>query len=102
MEQHYGLTPAQLQIVVNTLAQFNTVEQGILFGSRAKGTMHQRSDIDLAITGKDLDRHLLAQIAFAFDDSELPFTVDLKALADIQSPALREHIHRVGKCIYQA
>lgn len=102
MTDRYGLTSQQLTEIQHILSQFPAVQEGILFGSRAKGSMHARSDIDLAITGSNIDRHTLAQIAMAFDDSTLPYLVDIKALADIQHPALQEHIKRVGRCIYQA
>ena len=100
MNQGYGLTKLQQQQLLNTLQQFPAIESAILFGSRAKGTMHKRSDIDLAITGETMDRHQLALLMMAFDESDLPFQVDVKLLADIQSPALLEHISRVGKRIY--
>ncbi|MEE2000880.1 nucleotidyltransferase domain-containing protein [Alkalimonas sp. MEB108] len=99
MNQGYGLTKLQQQML-NTLQQFPAIETAILFGSRAKGTMHERSDIVLAITGQTLDRHQLALLMMAFDESDLPYQVDVKLLADIQSPALLEHISRVGKRIY--
>ncbi|MCH8537891.1 MAG: nucleotidyltransferase domain-containing protein [Alkalimonas sp.] len=102
MTDQYGLTSQQLSEIQHILSQFPAVQAGILFGSRAKGSMHSRSDIDLALKGHQLDRHTLAQIAMAFDDSTLPYLVDLKALDDIQHPALREHINRVGRCIYQS
>jgi len=56
--------------------------------------------IDLALIGPLLDRHQLAQISLAFDDSDLPWQVDLKNLADIQSQSLLDHIDRLGKQIY--
>lgn len=96
----YGLTDAQLKTIIDILQQFSTVEQAVLFGSRAKGTMHSRSDIDLAVSGKLLDRHALAQLAMVFDESDLPYAVDVQILEDIQSPALREHIQRIGKIVY--
>lgn len=96
----YGFTAEQLVQIQQVLAAFPSVEKAVLFGSRAKGNMHIRSDIDLALMGTSLDRHQLAQIALAFDDSDLPWQVDLKCLADIQSQSLLEHIARVGKQIY--
>jgi len=100
MNAPYGLTDQQLTLIVSTLAQFTGVERAILFGSRAKGTMHERSNIDIAIVGSHLDRHQLAAIAMAFDDTDLPYQVDIKSIDDIQNPALKEHIARIGQCIY--
>ena len=100
MKQQFGLSQRQYAELLGILKQFPAIESAIIFGSRAKGTMHERSDIDLAVTGKALDRHLLAELMLAFDDSDLPFQVDIQLLSDIQNPTLLEHISRVGKVIY--
>lgn len=100
MSKQFGFSQQQYAELLRILKQFPAIESVILFGSRAKGNMHERSDIDLAITGKLLDRHQLADILMAFDESNLPFLVDVKLLSDIQHPALLEHISRVGKVIY--
>lgn len=100
MKPQFGLSPQQYAELLSTLKQFPAIESAIIFGSRAKGTMHERSDIDLAVTGKALDRHSLAELMLAFDDSDLPFQVDIQLLSDIQNPTLLEHISRVGKVIY--
>lgn len=103
--EHDGLvidqiSPQQFAVLLGTLKQFPDIESAIIFGSRAKGTMYERSDIDLAITGKSLDRHRLAELILAFDESDLPYQVDIQLLSDIQNPTLLEHISRVGKVIY--
>lgn len=100
MSKQFGLSQQQYAELLSILMQFPAIESVILFGSRAKGTLHERSDIDLAITGKLLDRHQLAEIMMAFDESDLPFKVDIQLLTDIQNPALLAHISRVGKVIY--
>lgn len=100
MNTQFGFSRQQYTELQSIFMQFPAIEAVILFGSRAKGNMHERSDIDLAITGKLLDRHQLADIMMAFDESDLPFLVDVKLLSEIQNPALLEHISRVGKLIY--
>ena len=98
--QQYGLTEEQYAQLLRAIQQFPAIESAIIFGSRAKGTMHERSDIDLAVTGPALDRHQLALLMMVFDESDLPFQVDVKLLSDIQNPALLAHIARVGMAIY--
>ncbi|EJI86930.1 hypothetical protein AEST_04760 [Alishewanella aestuarii B11] len=100
MNQQFGLSQRQYAELLGILKQFPAIESVIIFGSRAKGTMHERSDIDLAVTGQALDRHRLAELMLAFDDSDLPFQVDIQLLSDIQNPALLEHISRIGQVIY--
>ncbi len=100
MKQQFGLSQRQYAELLGILKQFPSIESAIIFGSRAKGTMHERSDIDLAVTGKSLDRHSLAELRLAFDESDLPYQVDIQLLSDIQNPALLEHISRVGQLIH--
>ena len=48
------------------------------FGSRATGRAKQYSDLDLAISGgKPLGIDLIAQLAEAFGESDLPYKVDI-------------------------
>ena len=49
-----------------------------VFGSRADWTTKDSSDLDLALEGKSkLDRKVLGALADAFEDSDLPYTVDI-------------------------
>lgn len=46
------------EIVVNDIVEFareNNIQKVILFGSRAKGTHTERSDIDIAVSGGNFD-----------------------------------------------
>jgi predicted nucleotidyltransferase len=71
----------------------------ILFGSRAKGTAKESSDIDLAVDGID-DELQIENLAMALDDLPLPYKFDVKALSGIKNPKLKEHIERVGITIF--
>lgn len=96
----FGLSDIQLAELKHIFQQIPQVRQAVIFGSRAKGTHHTRSDIDIALVGVDLDRHHLAKLRLLFDESDIPFQVDLQQLNEIKSPALLEHIQRVGQVIY--
>ena len=49
-----------------------------VFGSRARGTPRRASDLDLAIdAGRPLTRQEAGALADAFEDSDLPYKVDL-------------------------
>ncbi len=55
-----------------------------VFGSRACGAAKRSSDLDLALEGPaKLDQKLLAALEDAFEDSDLPYTVDLVDLKAI-------------------
>ena len=50
----------------------------IIFGSRVTGTAKPYSDIDMAVISKDgLDKNKLWELREAFEESDLPFRVDI-------------------------
>lgn len=73
------------------------VERLVLFGSRARGTHSERSDIDLAVYGGDFD-------AFYFrvqEETESLLKFDLIDMHRKVSPSLLEDIEREGIEIYE-
>ncbi|MBB1127217.1 nucleotidyltransferase domain-containing protein [Thiospirillum jenense] len=97
----FGLSDNTLVIVRTILQQYPSIEQAIIYGSRAKGNYRNGSDIDLTLIGSTLDYHTLFDVADAFDDSDIPYTVDVSLFEKINNPDLREHIQRVGQVLYQ-
>lgn len=71
-----------------------------LFGSRAKGTHTERSDVDLAVWG-EVDPLRAEAIAAELEELPLPYRFEVTAFAHIANPALREHIDRVGIPLYE-
>lgn len=82
------------------ISGYPEVERATLFGSHAKGTATVRSDIDIALQGRQLNRFVLADIALSFDDSDIPLQIDLQNYSDIKNTALKEHIDRIGIQLY--
>jgi len=73
------------------------VERLVLFGSRARGTHSERSDIDLAVYGGDFD-------TFYFrvqEETESLLEFDLIDMHRKVSPSLLEEIEREGIEIYE-
>lgn len=57
-----------------------------VFGSRAKWTTHKGSDLDLAVEGdQPIDHDTMINLSIEFDDSDLPYTVDIVDLKTINS-----------------
>jgi|AntRauTorckE6833_2_1112554.scaffolds.fasta_scaffold00789_5 predicted nucleotidyltransferase len=98
----YGLTDRDLQTITDIFTRYPQIKTVQLFGSRAKGTFHPGSDIDLAIMNKDVPQKIMLQLKSEFSESSLPYFVDLVYYPEIESDALREHIERVGVLIYSA
>jgi len=72
------LKPHELETVRNILNRFVPEAEIIVFGSRIHGTAKPWSDLDLAIKAESaLDWKLLEDMKEAFQNSELPFRVDI-------------------------
>lgn len=95
----YGLSSEHVNIIHQILQQSANVQSAYLFGSRAKGTNKVASDIDLAVKG-NIPKDELSALWAAFEESTLPFFVDVISYKSIQNQELKEHIDRVGIEIY--
>lgn len=86
----------EIQNQIRKFAKDCVLDKVILFGSRARGTNRERSDIDLAVSGKNVLRfeELLEEQA----DTLLSF--DVVNLDEIVSDKLRTSIDRDGQLLY--
>ena len=86
----------ELETVRNILNRFVPEAEIIVFGSRIHGTAKPWSDLDLAIKAESaLDWKVLEEIKEAFQESELPFRVDVLDWNEI-TPAFRRAIEGNG------
>lgn len=101
MTQQFGLPESRLQAIQNVFAQFPEVERVVLYGSRAKGTYRDGSDIDLAVfTYESAEFSLLTKLSLALDDLDMPWGCDVALVQFIENEQLLDHIQRVGIEIY--
>jgi predicted nucleotidyltransferase len=97
----YGLPQSAVENICAVLSRYPQVEKAILYGSRAKGTYKNGSDIDLTLAGADLTLNVIYKILNDLDESPLPYTIDLSIFDDISDPDVIEHIQRVGVTFYE-
>ena len=98
----YGLKDAAIQKICAVFAKFPQVDKAVLYGSRAKGTYKNGSDIDLTLCGdEDLTLDVLYNIMHELDDLLLPYSMDLSIFSDISDLDVVEHIKRVGVTFYE-
>lgn len=72
------VAPEHLEMVLALLSNYLPEGEVRVFGSRFSGTAKPYSDLDLAVVGQNkLDWRVLAELKEAFQESELPFRVDL-------------------------
>ena len=93
-----GLTPGQLDLIRSVISRFPHVTRAIVFGSRAKSTHRENSDIDIAVDGNISP---LEAESLRGDLEELPIAnrFDVVSLQHVTNDALREQIERVGVVI---
>lgn len=95
------LKPAEMDMVRSVFRLHHEVETATLFGSRAKGTHNDRSDVDLVVTG-DVAPLRAEAIAAELEELPMPYRFDVQPLEHIHYRPLLEHIKRVGIRIYPA
>jgi predicted nucleotidyltransferase len=91
----YGLPNRVVDQINGVFSEYASVEKAILYGSRAKGTYKNGSDIDLTLFGQVSFQELLS-IETQLDDLLLPWMIDLSIYNHIDNPPFIEHIERVG------
>jgi len=82
---------------IRSFAEKHNVQKVILFGSRARGTHTERSDIDIAVVGGNFD-------AFYWDIKDNTHSLlmfDIVNMDDFTSDDLRKEIDKDGITIYE-
>lgn len=84
-------------------SKFPAIRKVIVYGSRAKGTYREGSDIDMTIVADPaFDYSQLAKVCTLFHDSSLPYLVDISDFSTLTNKDPIAHIERCGKVIYEA
>lgn len=89
--------PERVERDIIKIAKKNNVKKVILFGSRARGTNSERSDIDLAISGGNA-------LDFYFDIEEKAWTLLMFDVVELDrkiSEELQAEINRDGVILYE-
>ena len=101
MTATHGLSDKTVTGITQVLGRFSEVKKAVLFGSRAKGTHKNGSDIDLALIGDKLDWRALGRIDSALDDLSLPYCFSLIIFNDRTDSEVAAHIRRVGIPLFE-
>ncbi|MEZ5538941.1 MAG: nucleotidyltransferase domain-containing protein [Pseudomonadales bacterium] len=96
-----NLPVAALEQIYTALAKEATVQRALLYGSRARGTARNTSDIDIALDGDTLSLAHKARLEQVLDDLLLPWKIDLCVLRDVDNADLLANIQQDGQLLYQ-
>ena len=98
----FGLSDNAMEIIRGIYVQFPSIEKVIVYGSRAMGNFREGSDIDMTVIADgDFTESDLHKVYGLFDDSLLPYLVDISDFSKIRNPDLIDHIKRRGKVLYE-
>jgi predicted nucleotidyltransferase len=96
-----GLSEKEYAELLSLIEAQSSIEQAVLFGSRAKGTFKSGSDVDIALKGAALSHADVVNLSYALNqESCLPYHFDIIDYNTIDNAALRDHIDRVGKVLF--
>ncbi len=97
MADSFGLKEGDRETIVAVLQKEVSVEQAVMFGSRAKGRSRNGSDVDIALKGKNLTDDAAARISFVLNEETLlPYKFDVLNYHTIGNKDLIERIDREG------
>lgn len=96
----FGLTNTLIERFSAIFSKYESVEEVIIYGSRAKNTFREGSDIDFSVKGKNIDYSMLSNLWLELDGLNSPYIIDLSIYSSLTSKSLKEHIDRIGKKFY--
>jgi len=91
-----GIKEKVLQELCELAKKYN-IEKVILFGSRARGDYRRTSDIDIAVSGGDIERFILD----TEEETSTLLEYDIVNLDGKMQEELRQTIEREGKLLYE-
>ena len=97
----YGLSDTVITDICSVFRRFPNIDKVLIFGSRAKGTYSEGSDIDLAVKGNGLTFNQLMDINIQIEDLGLLYKVDVVDYNKNIGTPIVSHIDRVGKVFYK-
>ncbi|MDG2430834.1 nucleotidyltransferase domain-containing protein [Flavobacterium sp.] len=96
----FGLYPQSYKEIIEIIENCLSIDEVIVYGSRAKGNYREGSDIDITILGEP-EKVDVSKLWHDLDDSYIPYKFDISVYNELQSDSLKEHINRVGQVFYK-
>ena len=97
----YGLLDRDIKYILEAIGKFEEIEKVILFGSRAMGNYKKGSDIDIAVSRKEVTMNTILKLSDYLNEVyPLPYYFDIVHYENISNENLKKHIDTHGKEIY--
>lgn len=95
-----GLSKETIQKIQSIFVCHTNIEQVFLYGSRAKRTFRNGSDIDLCIMKGNVLAEELSLIEIELDNLMLPYTIDLSVFGSIKDDNFSKQVRDNGLEFY--
>ncbi len=100
MTNNFGLPVKHILEIKTILQNEPSVEQGIIFSSRAMGNYKPGSDVDLAVFGENLADETIDKISLHLnEETTMPYHFDILNGHKVNGELLK-HIEGKGKIIF--
>jgi predicted nucleotidyltransferase len=96
----FGLEQATIDKINSVFEKHPEVEEVIIYGSRAKDTHREGSDIDLCLKGTELTDRIISVIEVEIDELNTPYLFDFSIFDKLTSIELKNSIKKNGKDFY--
>ncbi len=101
MKDEFGLDKTIIEKIKNVFAKYEEIEKACVFGSRAKGTYKETSDIDIVLYGDKLTHTINTKVYYDLENLYIIYKIDLINFNSLsQNDKLRENIIKEGVEIY--
>jgi type I restriction enzyme S subunit len=97
----FGLSDKTYRKICDVLASFPKIEEVMIYGSRAKGTEREGSDIDLAIKGENITYDDIIKIHVKLDSLEMLYQYDVLNYTGKLDEGMRRSIDKYGVVFYK-
>ena len=97
---NFGLPERTIKELLEYFKTKDNIEKVCIYGSRAKGTYHNGSDIDFAIWFKDGDETTF-RVAGELDDLPTPYKFDVINYKTLTHTGMKNSIDKDGILFYQ-
>ena len=95
---NFGLPQQTIDELLNYFKSKPEIEKVVIYGSRAKGTYHNGSDIDFAIWTKNNEN--IARILSELDELPTPYMFDVTNYNTLSHEGMKNSIDKDGKLFY--
>lgn len=99
MQNNFGLPERTINELLEYFKSVETLDKVVIYGSRAKGTYRNGSDIDFAIWSDDIN--CASQIRWGLEELPTPYMFDVTDYNTLTHEGMKNSIDTEGKLFYQ-